>query len=138
MEPLNEYITGRIRIDNIKPKFPINGTLNDIINFLESNGFKESPFKSGRDIFPLFNGKSTKQYILNRDIYNRLWFADTSNGPISGNNPIFYIKSDTHNKKSTQHEFSCFNNNDYGSGSVNLISQQEFANDLNKYFGWEV
>ena len=128
MKPISNYIVERIRIDNIKCAFPIDGSTNDMIKFLESNGFMKIPFKIG-GIFNLLNKKSAKQFvILSAGGITRFWFADTSNHPISEDNPVFLIISK--NKTGGEREFA-YSNTDL----KNHCNKQEFIEMLNKRFG---
>ena len=128
MNTLNNYITERIRINNIKGVFPIDGKLEDIIKFLEANGFTETKWED-LSIFAIFKETHAKQYnILSVGGITRLWFADTSNGPVSRNNPVFLIKI---YKMGGKHEFA------YSEKDLNLMcDKQEFIEMLNKRFGW--
>ena len=59
----------------------------------------------------------------------RLWFADTSNGKISKDNPVFLIIPE--NKTSTKHKFACSDTD-----LRHNISEHEFLENLNKRFGF--
>lgn len=76
MKNLNNYITERIRIDNIKcPEFPVDGTLDDIIQFLKENGFVKLTLEG--NVFKSFINAKARSFDINL-VTDRIWFADTS------------------------------------------------------------
>lgn len=99
MESLNNYITERIRIDNIKPEFPVDGTDKEIIDFLKEYGFKEIKDLPNIPFYPdyaiLFNKYKDKCFGIevegtnNMDIY----FANTSKDKISKSNILYIIRT---------------------------------------------
>ena len=105
MNSLNNYITERIRVDNIKhPEFPIDGTIKDMEEFLKRNGFGKiktnyqfNGIPGGpRKYWRVFDEVHKKGYIIitERGVADRIMFADTSKDGISTYNPMFYIEKD--------------------------------------------
>ena len=96
MESLNNYITERIRVDNIKSReFPINGTLGEIIDFLKEHGFKEIKdlpnLSRYTDYVVPFNEYRNKCFgVFKKNIF----FADTSRKKISESNMLYMIKDE--------------------------------------------
>ena len=89
METLNNYITERIRIDNIKSaKFPIDGKIDDMVGFLQSQGFSQI-HTNALNLRSVFNKAKGKCFM----VYNIhvIWFADTSNNKINNDNNIFSV-----------------------------------------------
>lgn len=130
MEPLNNYIIERIRIDNIKSaKFPIDGTIDEIIKFLEGHGFKEIDDVKGRSATEFFNSKHDKCYWLRDKQW--IYFGDTSESNISPTNELFMIMIIS---KGGSREYRIINNyscsNDYHNNT------KEFLEILNKQFGF--
>jgi hypothetical protein len=105
MNPLSDYITERIRVDNtnIKRKhpgdFPINGNIHDVINFLESYGFEEMPpvyrneLKEYIEILNSYHKRCFINYRVQSKNANDgfIVFGDTSKSDISKNNIMYYI-----------------------------------------------
>ena len=99
METLNNYITERIRVDNIKrPEFPINGTLDDVVKFLKEQGFKEIKdlpyFTLYTNYVVPFNKYKDKCFAIEVDGTNTgiIYFADTSKDKISKSNILYIIR----------------------------------------------
>ena len=129
MKTISNYILERLNPRHLgSGRFPINGTIKDMIEFLEDNGFTETKWKD-LSIFAIFKETHTKQYSIgSAGSITRFWFADTSNGPVSRNNPVFLIKT---YEMSGKREFA------YSEKDLNFMcSQQEFLEMLNKRFGW--
>ena len=90
MDTLTNYITERIRIDNIKHReFPVDGTVKDMVKFLKMNGFEEFG-EEDMGVVKQFNKEKIRGFMMNRD-KDILWFADTTKNQISENNPVFLI-----------------------------------------------
>jgi hypothetical protein len=133
METLNNYITERIRVDNIKHReFPIDGTQEDMIQFLENQGYfgfswlSETP-SGWSKVFNYYKQKSFFSKPEDRWGYAYLKFADTTNNNIGKENPIYEIRFEGNNK--------IFNNIMYGNRSI-PVSKEEFLERLNKQFNW--
>ena len=105
METLNNYITERIiiaeriRVDNIKPKFPVDGTAGDIIDFLEEHGFNEIKYLPNlpnyTDYTILFNKYENKCFGIEVEGANNMiiYFANTSDDKISKSNILYIIRT---------------------------------------------
>ena len=128
MEPLNNYITERIRINNIKhSEFPIDGPIDEIIGFLEGHGFKEIDDIKGRTATDFFNSKHDRCYWLRDKKW--IYFGDTSGSSISQTNKLFMIDLLGNNGEYRfMDNYSC--SNDYHNNT------KEFLEILNKQFGF--
>ena len=127
----------KLKVDDIvlDTVFPINGTLNDIIEFLKDNGFKY--VRCGGGIDEWFNGYKSKCFYKTEE---NLWFGDTSKEKISEDNPIFIYRI-------LQNSFGVFYCDNSGnlywlSGQKDKIknskeNKREFLEELNKRFGWK-
>ena len=128
METLNNYITERIRVDNIKSvKFPIDGKIDDMVGFLQSQGFSQIQ-TDALNLRSGFNKAKGKCFM----VYNThvIWFADTSNNKINNDNNIFTV--DDSSKLSRGYR-SYFIWDDKKIGEVN---KKTFLEKLNKQFGF--
>ena len=131
METLNNYITERIRVDNIQStEFPIDGTLEDVIQFLEEQGYVGFSWLSGTPggWSKFFNYYKQKIFSYKTDNwgYTYLKFADTTNKNIGKENPIYEMEFKDNNKI-----FGTM----YGNRSI-PVSKKEFLERLNKQFNW--
>ena len=129
MKELREVILEKLRVDNIvlTAEFPIDGTIDDIIAFLENADFTYVLCNKGID--ECFNKYKSKCFYKNSEYF---YFADTSKEKISKNNPIFLIKS-----ISNMLLFSvyCITYDEMAYKVRN--NKQEFLKELNKRFGWK-
>lgn len=135
MKELTNYINEKLKVDDAIPdiKFPVDGSLEDIVEFLKEQGFKDVDKRGTKDL--IFNSEKFRcfTYLKGLDGGEILWFADTSKGRISKDNPIFLIKS-----LSNMHVFVV-----YYTVSAKMIYKTEsdnketFLEELNKCFGWE-
>ena len=125
MKTIDNYINERLNPRHLGStnKFPINGTIKDMIEFLENNGFEkiERYFKS---ISSHFDEIKVRGFLLNYT-KDKLWFADTSKDPISADNPVFgYNVCDNHELESWY----------YSTDITTTTSETQKL--LNKRFGW--
>ena len=126
----------KLRVDDIilNDRFPIDGTLKEMMQFLEENGFKYVECRS--DIDECFNKYKSKCFYKNNEY---LWFGDTSKEEISKKNPIFTYRI-------LQNNFSVYYCGTSGRiywlvGELGKIknskeNKEEFLRELNKRFGW--
>ena len=127
MKNLKDSILEKLRIDdiNLNKEFPIDGTLKDIVEFLEEEGFQQVEYGY---VKTAFNGAKAKCFMIDA---TTIRFADTSKREVSKDNPVFYI--DLGNKK----EYSVF----YCSGGLitDIVEddKKEFLQELNKRFDWQ-
>ena len=134
MKNLKDSISEKLSIDSILEKlkvddivlaemFPIDGTFDEMIDFLKEYDFKEVANSMHNSISKILNKERDKCFI---NYNNTIWFADTSKGEVSGDNPIFLIG------KSSK-DFSVYT-------PYKVIvndNKEEFLKELNKRFGWE-
>jgi len=107
--------------------FPIDGSIEDMIKFLKSLGFKEIDVK-GRSATESFNSKHDKCYWLRDKLW--IYFGDTSEGNISPTNELFMIIV----SKSGSREYRIINN--YSCSNDYRNNTKAFLKILNKQFGW--
>jgi hypothetical protein len=123
METLNNYITERIRIDNIKHlEFPIDGTIDDMVEFLQSQGFSRM-YPNTFALRSKFNEVNNKCFVAK--VNKAIWFADTSNDEINGDNPIFSVDEETSNYRSYYI---------WGYDNIDEVSKKTFLEAINKQF----
>lgn len=139
MNQLSDYITERIRIDNIKKfEFPINDPIEKMVEYLRNHDFTEIPCTSRKMYFDemrsLFSMEKHNAYIFDefdgRPKYKILRFVHYPGRPLSTNDPmfnIFYIP----NEGRTEYylEFNSF-------WETELI-KQDFLKIVNKVFNDE-
>ena len=130
MKTLKNILVEKLSIDSITfDKFPTSEDLEDIIEFLKKEGFKEYQI-SDIGLIPTFNKNKGKIFFLSDNSSNkRIWFADTSKEKISEHNPVFLLIKYSGMKI----EWKCF-----GEDYMTLFSNKTKVIDLiNKCFGWE-
>ena len=134
MESLNNYITERIRVDNIKhPEFPINGNTEEIVDFLKERGFEEIKdlphLPMYTDYVTVFNNtyknKCFGVMVDSLSKRNIICFADTSNGRISRKNPLFIWKI----LDNGTHEYQIC----YEPAKDDTVNHDKFVDAANKY-----
>ena len=132
MRELSNYITEKLDINNVNlaPKrFPINGDMNTIVDFLRDDGFKEIPYEEGdvwRHVHEKFNKNKRKKVFEYWPHVEVLRFADMSKD-ISEENPIFGINSEG---------WYWIEPKLHNSYSIKL-KKEEFLNLLENIFGWK-
>ena len=110
--------------------FPIEGTIEEMIEFLEKLGFKEIDDVKGRSATEFFNNKHDKCYWLRDKQW--IYFGDTSNGDISPTNELFMIMIIS---KGGSREYRIINN--YACSNDYRNDIKAFLKILNKQFGWK-
>lgn len=142
MDTLTNYITERIiiaeriRIDNIKrPEFPIDGTVEDIIDFLKEYGFKEIkkiqvPSTYINDYVVPFNDYRNKCFYVDIVATNNtyIYFADTSKHRISESNAFYAINKDNRSD-------NFFKIWDDDPDAFELLGKYGFKKEMETYFG---
>ena len=134
MKNLKDTILEKLSIDNINldGEFPIDGTLEDMVEFLERQGFKH--IQHVDDVNKLFNSAKSKSFtVTNINKVYYLWFADTSKEKISKKNPIFYYSREI--GKYPRYMVFGTDNSGY-SVCIAYDSKDKFLSELNKRFGW--
>ena len=130
-------ILEKLRVDDIvfSEKFPIDGTIDDIIEFLKNQGFEDIDERGSKD--KVFNSKESKCFSCLEEL-QRIWFADTSKGKISKSNPIFVIRFFEDIKKVSSYSYSLYYlNNNRDVEFIVRDDKEDFLKELNKRFGWE-
>ena len=125
----------KLKVDSIvlDKEFPIDGTLNDMIAFLEGEGFH---YIDGEHIKESLNAEKTKCFMLDlktkssRSDLTTIWFADTSKEEISKKNPVFNIVYDS--------RYSVYYINQLGN-IIDIVKndKKKFLQELNKRFMWQ-
>ena len=132
---IKESILEKLKLDDIVfDKFHTDKTLNDIIKFLEEQGFKDVSKRGPKDI--IFNSKKSKCFIYIKEL-GKLWFADTSKENISKDNPIFTIKFIKDIKKVSDYLYSIYYLIDREVTYIVKEDKKAFIEELNKRFYWE-
>lgn len=127
----------KLKVDDInlnEVKFPIDGTLDDMIKFLEENEFKYVYVYCGDNEDEYFNKYKSKCFY--KDNY-QIWFGDTTKEKISKDNPIF-----TYN--TFVNVFSVYYYDNKGriiwlletENKNSKENKKEFLEELKKHFGW--
>ena len=128
---LNNAILEKLKVDDIIiDKFPIDTTLEKIIEFLKEEGFKEVEYVGS--ISTLFNKTKSKCFTCYDGILKRIYFGDTSKKETCKDNPIFLI-----NYYRGKFEYKVY----YKDNSDEIIyivkdDKKAFLEELNKRFGW--
>ena len=124
MKNLKDTILEKLKVDDITPDevFPIEGTYEEVFNFLKNHNF-----------IPL---ESKHSSISKKNI--RIWFADTSKGEISKDNPVFLINfynnaiviyyTEKENPNRAIYTFDSYRTNN---------DKKAFIEELNKHFDWQ-
>ena len=124
----------KLKVDDIvlnNEEFPINGTFDEMIDFLKEYDFKEVKYdfdkhflysESIRD----FNNKHKRVFIANRE-EGEIIFADTSREEISAKNLMYSIVPmiDEYTGRCLRNEDTTFSNK---------YTEKEFAKEMKKYF----
>ena len=123
----------KLRVDDISfNEFPADGTLDDIVEFLEDNNFiiiEEDYAYALTTIRKLVNTKHKRICFIDKGKnYSLLRFADTSKEEISIKNPIFIVVKDSNN-----YEYKTASRYEDG---VKELNREEFAKLVNKHFSW--
>lgn len=127
MKNLKDTILEKLKVDDITfNEFPIDGSIEDMIEFLKENGFRF--IKNEEKISVLFDSANSKCYTTYK---NRIWFADTSKEKISKDNPVFTHVDDNHKLYTVY-----FINNLDSVEHIVEDDKKEFLKELNKRFGW--
>lgn len=132
MKNLKDTILEKLKVDDIilnKEEFPIDGTIDDMIEFLKSEGFKEIDDVKGRSATDFFNSKHDKCYWLRDKLW--IYFGDTSKNNITPTNELFTIIV----SKSGSREYRRINN--YSCSDDYRNNTKAFLKILNKQFGWK-
>ena len=127
LKNLKDVILEKLKVDDIifGVKFPIDGTFEEMIEFLNEQGFIDISGTTGL-LKDVFNNEHKKCVLKFED---RFAFTDTSKEKISKNNPIFFI--DYAYMYSVYYKDS--NNN-----TIDIVENDKkaFMKELNKRFGW--
>ena len=136
MESLNNYITERIRVDNIKhPEFPINGNTEEIVDFLKERGFEEIKdlphLPMYTDYVTVFNNtyknKCFGVMVDSLSKRNIICFADTSRKKISESNMLYMIKDGS--------AYAQYRKIWDIGDAYELLDEDEFEKEMKSYFG---
>ena len=129
MKNLKDTILEKLKIDdiNLNDKFPIDGTIDDMIKFLEEKGFNDV-YHNGGGVVDMFNKYNSKCFYKKEGIF---WFGDTSKEKISKDNPIFYISI------SPKIFDVYFRDNNKWIIDIVENNKKAFMEELNKRFGWK-
>ena len=136
-------ILEKLKIDDIVlgEKFPIDGPIDAMIEFLEGQGFKqisssgyinELADSEKSRCFKVYSDKSSIKAHTNKF---SIWFADTSKEVTSKNNPIFFIDGIF----SDELEYTVYYCHLSNHSSIYIIKndKKKFLEELNKQFGWK-
>ena len=106
MKLLTEYLSTKVKMDPVNNRFPQKPVLDDIIDFLQKNGFKEivlnsnSEYNSFRQLNNLLKNSDTPLYMIPysvkecRDYLKKtnLWIRFANPGKINKSNPEFFLR----------------------------------------------
>ena len=137
MKNLKDSILEKLKVDDISfDKFPIDGTIDDIIEFLRDCGFTIICEDWQSDIFTVrkaLNAAKDRQcfvYISGKQM--KINFGDTTKKNIRKDNPIFIISCGFVNN---------LNDCDYVIGTdfadLSILEKNEWIEIVNKRFGWK-
>ncbi len=127
MKTIDNYINERLNPRHLGSiKFPVDGTMEKVIEFLEEQHFEYFETYLGDNIIQSFNKENIKGYHTEPD---RIWFADTAKDKISKDNPVFL-----YNPTTQDHYFTIIPEG--MSSKVYKHTKKEYLELLNKKFGW--
>lgn len=129
MQTINNYITERLNPRHLGGfKFPIDGTIKDIIKFLESCEFVQIPHPPG-GYFGMKKAFNSNRFrcFTNRPTIDAIWFADTSKGIISYNNYIFSVDDSVDPSR----KYYIWTND-----NIDNVTREKFLKEINKTFGF--
>lgn len=131
-------ILEKLKVDDITfDEFPINGTADDIVEFLEENGFKKidgKNFTYWRQIVKIAKTTTNKAFIL--DTYNTTYKSECTlslkiiNSNTSNNDKILLYNRSLNGSKRFR-ICKLRHNNDDNTDDFNA-DEKEFLNELNK------
>jgi hypothetical protein len=134
MITIDNYINERLNPRHLGPsgRFPIGGTLDKMIEFLEDNEFK--PLGGDTNISIInkvdkLHGRYFHFYKMNGD-YACLSFADTSKHSISKDNQVYVIAVSEYDSNIY---WKYYNN---VSSNIPQLTEVEFLEEINNRFGW--
>ena len=135
MKNLKDTVLEKLKVDDIilGEKFPLDGTLEDMCEFLEEQGFNS--LKSPKDrqfdtIFGVFNSRPAgKYYMLKTKPIPCIMFMSKKSGlNISPTQPLYEVV-DVVGGRLYLMNYSLF--------CYDEVSKQAFIQKLNKRFGWK-
>ena len=131
MKTIDNYINERLNPRHLGStgRFPIDGTVEEVIEFLEKQHFEYFETGYGDSIIQSFDKENIKGYHVEFRQHPSIWFADTSKDKISRDNPVFLYKP------TTQDHYSTILPGGIISG-VYKHTKKEYLELLNKKFGW--
>lgn len=96
MRNLYDYIYEKLSLDNISLDntfdFPIDGTPEEMIDWLENEGFYSIYYTGiSKKTFDRKQGHTVYASMKKDNKSNTIYFADTSKNPVSKNNPVFNV-----------------------------------------------
>lgn len=126
---LQTYITERLNPRHLGSvnKFPIDGTIKDIIKFLESCEFVQIPSVKGFNRTKEAFNSSKSRCFINNPSGDAIWFADTSKGIISYKNNVFSVDDSI---DSSRRYYIWTNDGIYNA------TRETFLKEINKNFGF--
>lgn len=120
---------------NLNGEFPVDGTYEEVFDFLKNHNFIPLQPKCS-SIVKLFNMERNKCIRFEKN--RRILFADTSKEKISERNPVFLINFDNNSLMiyylsigNPTHTIKILD----GDRTGKVI--KDFMEELNKHFGWE-
>ena len=124
----------KLKVDDIildNEEFPINGTIDDIVDFLKRYNFKEVEYDSDKhfrytEIIRDFDKKHKKVFIAYRE-EGEITFGDTSREEISAKNLMYSIVP-----MIDEYTSRCLRSSD--TTFRNIYTEKEFAKEMKKYF----
>lgn len=126
----------KLSIDSVRvvKGFPIDGTLDDIADFLRKNDFKEVHEPTHRKLYN-YGRRQGKVFLIERDWnkecrtnrYGAIFFADTSEGCIDRGNPLYCVYCEDPNVRFCDFDYHHF---------VGAPTNSEFLEAINERFGW--
>lgn len=122
----------KLKVDDISfNEFPLDGTLDDMVKFLEDNNFIIIEEDAATPLFTVRQYMNLKHkricYIYMSTSYSLLRFADTSKKEISAKNPIFILS-----KNNNGYKYKLASNYD----NIKELNKEEFAKLINKHFNF--
>lgn len=137
MRLLAEYLSTKVKVSKGFPEVP---KLEDILEFLKTNGFVEvkyvynkSALKSLEDM--AVNGHNAFTWLKNKDNDDEYWVRFCKSGKLSKENPVYFcrVTDDGHIKSS---DIAYIEYCERGVEDKQFTKYDEFVKDVNEFFGW--
>ena len=133
MKTLKDTILEKLKVDDIilnKERFPIDGTIDDMIEFLDDTGFKEVPsYGIWNQTFKNYKKCNGKCFAVDKSSPVSIEIIDRSN--FKSKNKLFYIELNANDKY--DYKYNIFDDITTAmSWDIREVSKEEFLKELSE------